>query len=1263
MTFLFIVLGFVLGAVVWQRVNVISTRLEKLEKRLAKMQHAPAPVAEHVQAPASGTVPVEEEAVPPSVAEAAAFESAPMPRELMPGLVPLEPEVELGPAAPVEPVPQPEPALQPEQVAIPEPPPPAPPPPAPPPPPPPPPPPERPRAATPPKPREASLIERMLEGNLVAKVGVVILFFGFAFLLKFAYERGFFPPWMRLIAVGAAAAALFVIGQKLLKKERLYAVILMGGAMGLAYLDVFFALKTFQLISPAAGFGLFAVLGVATLALAVRLDARAIAVLGMLGGFLAPILASSGGGHHVLLFSYYLLLNVVIVATSWFRSWRELNFVGFLFTFAIGVVWGYTNYRPELFDTVEPFLVAFFLLYLAIPILFAHRQPPQLRGIVDATLVFGMPLSAAMMQSALTRGMGDRVLAWSAALAAVVYAVLARSLWNRPNMRLLAEAHVALAIVFGTVAPYFAFEGYPTFAFWTIEGAAIYWIGCRQQSTLARTFALLLQLGAAPYFWWVTRDAPMANAIWNERVIGCALIAAASVTTAWLAHRFEEVVSEVERNIEGWIITWGGAWLLAGAWLAVSTAYDRQVDRLGTIAITIAAALAVAEYAGRRLDWPRLRAAIVAHVPLLAVIGLRWIAVIGHPLYEIGMVAWPLALVVHFHLVNRQQRDGVVPLSAITYGGAWILLIVLASCEAAWRWNQHQYAWVLGIGVAGLIAAYLRFRLRERDAGKAMPLSGWVIAWSLIWWFAGWHGLVEEGIQDAHHLAVDLGIAAATVLAFELAGRALEWTALRRAQVVLPLALVAAILVTFTHNSHPFAYFQAWSWLAAFGILGFTLYRQERDGVALSPSLQYAGLFAMVFVLGTWEALWRWRHAQHAWVVGIGVAGLVGAGLRYRLREMNVAVDSQLSTVMLLWALVWWFLGLHGIIDTRILDIHHIALHLLMVVGSVLAFEIAGRALAWPMLRRVEVLLPVSFAVAAAFLFRESGGHPFAYFQLWAWAAGFAVAWFALARQERDRVVAATAAGAQHFFLFASVLVLLAWEADWRVVEAALGLGWRYAALGAAIALGIGVATAGIKRDVWPFAAHAETFTSAIVSLFVVALAWTLAANVLSDGDAAPFVYVPVLNPLDIAQLLAFAAVVAAIRPGGPVENLRPWAFLAAAAFLWLNAAVLRTVHHWGDVPWHLRALMHSVVAQAALSLLWTATALVLMFVAGRRRSRPMWMGGAALLALVIAKLFLNDLGGTGTVARIVSFIGVGVFMLVIGYISPVPPKGAEPMQ
>ena len=58
-----------------------------------------------------------------------------------------------------------------------------------------------------------------------------------------------------------------------------------------------------------------------------------------------------------------------------------------------------------------------------------------------------------------------------------------------------------------------------------------------------------------------------------------------------------------------------------------------------------------------------------------------------------------------------------------------------------------------------------------------------------------------------------------------------------------------------------------------------------------------------------------------------------------------------------------------------------------------------------------------------------------------------------------------------------------------------------------------------------------------------------------------------------------------------------------------------------------------------------------------RHGNRPVWLCGATLLGLVVAKLFMIDLAGHGTVARIVSFVAVGLLLLVIGWFAPVPPK------
>ena len=133
----------------------------------------------------------------------------------------------------------------------------------------------------------------------------------------------------------------------------------------------------------------------------------ALAVLGIVGGFAAPILTSTGGGSHVMLFAYYAVLNAGIFAIAWFKAWRLLNVVGFACTFIVGTLWGVTRYRPEDFATTEPFLILFFLFYVGIATLYALRRSLEVRRYVDATLVFGTPLVAAGLQGALVRH--DRV--------------------------------------------------------------------------------------------------------------------------------------------------------------------------------------------------------------------------------------------------------------------------------------------------------------------------------------------------------------------------------------------------------------------------------------------------------------------------------------------------------------------------------------------------------------------------------------------------------------------------------------------------------------------------------------------------------------------------------------------------------------------------------------------------------------------------------------------------------------------------------------
>jgi uncharacterized membrane protein len=180
---------------------------------------------------------------------------------------------------------------------------------------------------------------------------------------------------------------------------------------------------------------------------------------------------------------------------------------------------------------------------------------------------------------------------------------------------------------------------------------------------------------------------------------------------------------------------------------------------------------------------------------------------------------------------------------------------------------------------------------------------------------------------------------------------------------------------------------------------------------------------------------------------------------------------------------------------------------------------------------------------------------------------------------------------------------------------------------------------------------------------------WSLVTNATLPGDPYPLPYVPVLNPLDLAQ--AFALLVL-LRYGLHLHRARyegvQWTadmrqfgwLLAGLVFVWLNAILLRTLHYWTGVAYEPEALFRSSLVQTAVTIFWTLLALATMLFATHRTVRFVWIAGASLLTLVIIKLFLIDLSRVGTMERWVSFIGVGLLTLVLGYFSPLPPSRKE---
>ncbi|QKZ02641.1 DUF2339 domain-containing protein [Pseudomonas eucalypticola] len=576
----------------------------------------------------------------------------------------------------------------------------------------------------------------LLGGNTVLRVGLVLLFLGLAFLLRYATENVAVPIELRYAGVATSALALLGLGWWLRFKRRGYGLLLQGAGVAVLYLTIFAAMRVHSLIDPGPAMGLLVAVTLCSAILAVLQDALGLACAAALGGFAAPILASTGAGSHVALFSYFALLNAGILAIAWFKAWRLLNLIGFVGTFGIGFAWGTRAYTPDLFWSTEPFLVLFFLMYLAIGLLFARRTlldspaPPadadratlvrwaaRQGDYVHGSILFGPPLVGFGLQWALVRHL-EFGAAFSALSLGAIYMVLAWLLARRapPRATLLTETCLALGVIFTSLAIPLGLDAQWTTAAWAVEGAGLYWLGLRQQRRLACWFALLLQAEAG-YFCLQGFGHAFSYTPTGELGFSAALIGIAGLVCAWRQHA-ERQVSLLATGL----LVWGGIWwvlaCLAGVPLLVRWAWE-----MAALLVAFSASTALASFLAARLRWPGLAHLAMALAPLATLVLLgNWHAGFN-PARDLGWLAWPVFFVVHFWALRRLAPWlGARVLTASHVLGAWLLVSLLAMQLShglgqlsgyynAWRWlgwavfpalyllvvaSPRQWPWPLG---------------------------------------------------------------------------------------------------------------------------------------------------------------------------------------------------------------------------------------------------------------------------------------------------------------------------------------------------------------------------------------------------------------------------------------------------------------------------------------------------------------------------------------------------------------------------------------
>lgn len=348
------VLAFVAWLLIWSIVSLIKIvglegNLSRLQTRLNEQAAALEDLRQALRRAGAGAIP----AAPPTMAPAPpAQEPAIRPAAATP--VPAAPPVPRAPAASAAPVPPrvesaplPDVLTEPPfALARPVPP---------------------PVTPSPAAPRPAINWELFLGVKLFAWIGGLALLLGVAYFVKYSFDNNLIPPAVRM-ALGYLVGAGLLGGGVVMSRRpyRVTAHTLCAPGVVILYTVTFAcrAIYHFQFFGALPTFLLMVLITAAAFVVAVALEAPVVALLGMLGGFLTPVLLSTGVDNPLGLFGYIALLDAGLLAVALHRRWHYLGALAALGTVLMEIGWVETFFTAAKIYTALNVFLGFCVLFL-----------------------------------------------------------------------------------------------------------------------------------------------------------------------------------------------------------------------------------------------------------------------------------------------------------------------------------------------------------------------------------------------------------------------------------------------------------------------------------------------------------------------------------------------------------------------------------------------------------------------------------------------------------------------------------------------------------------------------------------------------------------------------------------------------------------------------------------------------------------------------------------------------------------------------------
>ena len=348
-------------------------------------------------------------------------------------------------------------------------------------------------------PGRALSLEELLAGKVFVWIGAIALVLTAAFLLKLGFDKNIITPPVRVIGAAVFGVALWGVGEWARSRVGLISQALCGAAVAVLYASVLAGHQLYTLFGAGPAFAMMAVITAAAIVLSLR-HGQAVAVLGMVGGFmLPPLLSETFGEATPGMVLYLLALEVGILAVTGRRGWFGISLLTLLFTLVWSLGYVIIGNSPGERTLTAMLVVGTAVAYLVQTARLHHDPSANRTTRAQAIALSIAAVCSAAAVVALLAGLGgftptDLRMLGLVAAGTIILARLDRRYLFIPFVSM----GLSLVVLLAGVS-----EGAASLSATTISYGALYMLGgylCTWRCDRRRVFALLSVLAGPTYY-------------------------------------------------------------------------------------------------------------------------------------------------------------------------------------------------------------------------------------------------------------------------------------------------------------------------------------------------------------------------------------------------------------------------------------------------------------------------------------------------------------------------------------------------------------------------------------------------------------------------------------------------------------------------------------------------------------------------------------------------------------------------------------------